>query len=149
LLRGEEDGAFTDATATLPAVSAARAVAPVDLDSDGAMDLVVLREDGSLTLLRNVGGARNHWLEVTLEGEVRGMQKNNSFGLGATLEVMRGREYQKLTVHEPVTHFGLGSEMTAIDVVRIVWPNGKRQNLVRPWAPRLDTRVHAREFVYW
>jgi hypothetical protein len=149
LLRGEEGGVFTDATAALPAVPAARAVAPADLDGDGATDLIVLREDGGLTLLRNAGGARNHWLEVTLEGEVRGSQKNNSFGLGATLEVMRGREYQKLTVREPVTHFGLGAEKTAIDVVRIVWPNGKRQSLVRPWAPRLDTRVQAREFVYW
>jgi FG-GAP-like repeat/ASPIC and UnbV len=147
LLRGEGGGAFTDATAALPILPAACAVVPADLDGDGATDLVVLRDDGGLTLLRNVGGARNHWLDVTLEGFRQGVLRNNCFGLGATIEVMWGRHHQKQTVQGPVTHFGLGPKKTAIDVVRVVWPSGMCQNLVGPWAPNLDTRIHEREYI--
>src|SRR5207245_6673319 len=87
LLHGEPGGRFSDASSILPHVPAARAVVPADLDGDGAMDLVVVREDGGLTLLRNNGGAKNYWLNVALEGEIKGSKKTNDLGLGATIQV--------------------------------------------------------------
>src|SRR5439155_1811074 len=135
LLHGEPDGRFSDASSILPAAPAARAVVPVDLDGDGATDLVVLRQDGRLTLLHNNGGAKNHWLNVALEGEIKGSKKNNAFGLGAAVELKRGQQYQKQTVREPVTHFGLGSDPAPVAVMRVVWSNGVPQHLTDASAP--------------
>jgi len=42
--------------------------------------------------------------------------------------VKRGRQYQKQTVREPLTHFGLGPDAPDVDVVRAVWSNGVPQN---------------------
>jgi len=131
LLHGEPGGRFSDASSILPHVPAARAVVPADLDGDGAMDLVVLREDGGLTLLRNNGGAKNQLAQRRVGGRDQGSKKNNAFGLGATLEVKRGRQYQKQTVREPVTHLAWAPDAASPDVVRVVWSTACR----RTWMP--------------
>jgi hypothetical protein len=154
LLRGEQGGMrFADASGILPKLPAVRRIVPADVDVDGAMDLVVLLADGGLRVLRNDGGATNHWLKVVLEGEIKGDSKNNSFGLGATIEVKRGREYQKQTVEGPVTHFGLGPGEQPIDVVRAVWSNGVPQSWLelpaaegKPAAPLSpNLKLHAKQ----
>src|SRR2546428_525928 len=60
-----------------------------------------------------------------------GSGKNNSFGIGAKVEVRAGELYQTRVVTEPVTHFGLGSHFKA-DVLRVQWPNGVPQTIYFP-----------------
>ena len=45
-----------------------RGVAIGDLDNDGAVDVVVTNKDGDVRLLHNENRARQHWLQVRLEG---------------------------------------------------------------------------------
>jgi len=60
-----------------------------------------------------------------------GSGKNNSYGIGAKLEVRAGELYETRVVTEAVTHFGLGSHFKA-DVLRVQWPNGVPQTIYFP-----------------
>ena len=55
-----------------------------------------------------------------------GDQRINSFGVGGEIEIRSGLLTQKQTLTGAPAHFGLGTR-TAIDVARIVWPNGIMQ----------------------
>lgn len=102
------------------------AIAAVEMDGDGDLDLVLAGPDG-LHWLENIGGNRNHYLQVRLRGLTTGSSKNNVDGLGSTIEVRSGRAYQLREVSSQVTHFGLGQRKAA-DVVRLTWTNGVPQN---------------------
>jgi hypothetical protein len=145
--------AFTDAKPILPeflydpppqpgqppeALAAARAVhvvqaAPADADRDGDLDLLVTFDDGHVALLENDGGNHNHWFNVQLRAVLEGDQRNNAFGVGATLEVRAGRAYQKHVVRGSLTHLGINAA-TQVDTIRIVWPNGFPQHALQPKA---------------
>lgn len=58
LLRSVGRGAFEDVTATSGIVGAARGSSWQDVDGDGALDLHVVRPDGTSALYRNLGGAK-------------------------------------------------------------------------------------------
>src|SRR5207244_567937 len=82
-------------------------------------------------VLRNDGGNAHLAMRVRLTTLGLGSGKNNSFGIGARLDVRAGELYQTRVVTEPVMHFGLGSHFKA-DVLRVQWPNGVPQTIYFP-----------------
>jgi hypothetical protein len=115
-----------------------------DLDNDGDLDLVVNNTNQPAFLFQNETASRrnHHYLAVRLEGAGR-----NTQGVGAKLtlyrkgrvqylEQMPTRGYQSSV--SPRLHFGLGTD-PSIDSLRIVWPSGTQQVLVRPKSDALLT----------
>jgi tetratricopeptide (TPR) repeat protein len=97
-----------------------------DLNADGRLDLVALAAPGALRHL-NRGSAGYHWKVVRPRAQTSaGDQRINSFGVGGQIEVRAGLLFQKQLLSGGPVHFGLGNA-TAIDVARIVWPNGVAQ----------------------
>ena len=106
----------------------ARGVAYGDFNNDGKMDLLVMTLDGAPHLLRNVGGAKNHWLTV-----VPKLSNGKTDAIGARVTVKTGALVQihdvipvtgYLSQSDPRPHFGL-AKATKADVVEIRWPNGQ------------------------
>lgn len=107
----------------------------VDLDNDGAMDLVVSRVDEPAAVYRNNAltfSSGNHYLRVRLTGS-----PGNTLGIGARLRVYCGgqqyfteqalsRGFQSSV--DPVLHVGLGKS-DRIDSVLVVWPDTRRRML--------------------
>jgi hypothetical protein len=128
-------GVWLQASLLGDGVADVQAIATEDLDADGDLDLVVAGSDG-LTRLDNVGGNRNGWLRVRLQGLDVENQKNNFFGLGSALEVFAGSAYQYREVTQPVTHLGLG-DVRCPDMLRVTWTNGVPQNRLGPCREQL------------
>lgn len=125
-------GQYLHAAALLPKhINAASQLEVLDYDGDGDLDIVCVGTNGSVHLLRNDGGNVNNFLVVRLAGLRTGSTKNNSFGIGAKVEVKAGDLYQMQVMSNPVAHFGLGNRDGA-DVVRVVWSNGVPQNRFNP-----------------
>ncbi len=106
----------------------------VDLNNDGALDLVINNINEPAGIYRNHARERNghHFMKVALEGE-----GPNTGGIGAKVEVFHeGR--QQLLEHIPTRgfqssvdhrlHFGLGSSDT-VDSLRVIWPDARTQVL--------------------
>ena len=131
LLRNDGSGRYRDASSLLPAtVRSGTTIVPIDVESDGDLDLLVGDEQG-MHLLANQGGNSKLAMQVTLVGLRAGSGKNNNFGIGAKLELRAGELHQTRVVTGRVTHFGLGSHLKA-DVLRIEWPNGVPQTVYFP-----------------
>ncbi|MBS1241341.1 MAG: ASPIC/UnbV domain protein, partial [Gemmatimonadetes bacterium] len=129
LFHNDGQGHFTDRSARLPeGLGPVRSVVVTDADQDGDEDLVLGLGDGAFRLLRNDGGNANPYVMVQLTALRTGSGKNNSFGVGARVELRAGDLYQARVVTGRLTHFGLGSHRTA-DALRIEWPNGVPQIL--------------------
>ena len=102
----------------------------VDYDSDGAADLLITESDGSVKLLRNIAGNRNHFLRISLAG-----LNDNKSAVGTKVEVFAGASSQKFEfgsggyLGQSATDLliGLGKE-TKADVVRLLWPTGVPQD---------------------
>ncbi|MDX1998838.1 MAG: FG-GAP-like repeat-containing protein [Thermoanaerobaculia bacterium] len=137
LHRNRRTAGFTpEALTTLPG---ATTLFPGDFDDDGDLDLFLLTQlfsstspssSSSLTLLRNEGGNRNHWVRLSLRGKTEGSTKNNAMGLFARVEARLGDGFQVVPGNGGVNHLGLGEKREA-DVVRVVWPNGLAQTWQR------------------
>ncbi len=106
----------------------------VDLNNDGALDLVVNEVNGPPLVYRNNADKlpNHHYLRVKLVGT--GM---NTLGIGSKVYVYSdGREffrYEMLTRGfessvDPIMHFGLG-DITTIDSLRVIWPDRRTQKL--------------------
>ncbi|TWT50101.1 hypothetical protein KOR42_36480 [Thalassoglobus neptunius] len=111
-----------------------------DLEGDGDDDLVTLRGQ-DVVWLENVGGNRNHWLDVAVIAQLNKgdgqSQRINHFGIGCTIEVRAGAFVQLLPVLDPgPRRFGL-NEIEQADAVRVVWTNGIPENIIQPTTDQL------------
>jgi hypothetical protein len=145
LLRND-GGRFRDVAATAGAGFAAervgRALAAVDVDNDGDLDLLAVNNNGPADLLRNAGVAGTTALVVRLVGTA---SNRSAVGarvratVGATTqvrEVKAGSSY--LAQHDLRVHIGLG-RAAQIDRLEIRWPSTS--------APEILTRVAAGQIV--
>jgi len=112
-----------------------RGAAYADIDGDGDLDVLIIACGKPARLLRNDQQLNHHWIRFQLTG-----REVNRDAIGAWIEirangqtqlrqVMPTRSYQS-QVELPVT-FGIGSA-TAIESVRVLWPNGVWQE-VKDW----------------
>lgn len=108
-----------------------RALVAVDIDGDGATDLLITQADGSLVVLRNEGGNKNHSLRIDLKG-----LNDNKSAFGTKVQVFAGESQQKWELAGSSGYLaqgpseiiaGLGQE-TRADVVRLLWPTGVYQD---------------------
>ena len=112
-------------------IDVGRGVAIGDIDNDGAVDVLVTNNNGSVRLLHNEVGARQHWLEVRLVGT-----KSNRSGIGARVALLRdGAAPQWRRVHTDSSylsasdvrvHFGLGERSDVRGLV-VQWPDGSSE----------------------
>ena len=125
---------FVDRTPALPDSARARgasALAALDMDDDGDEDVALVDGAGAPRILRNDGGNSNLAVNVVLRGLEAGSGKNNSYGIGARLDLRAAELFQTRVATARRTHFGLGSHLKA-DVLRIEWPNGVPQTVYFP-----------------
>ena len=137
LLHNEAGKKFVDVSAESGAVFkqkwAARGLAVGDLRNSGALDLVISTNNGPAYVLRNQGGALNHWLTLQLEG-----RKSNRDGIGAEVKIVSASgapQYATvntsgsyLSACDRRIHFGLGADR-AVKSIEIHWPSGILQRL--------------------
>ncbi len=134
LFRNDGSGKFVDRSAALPTamrISGAAAITVSDIDDDGDEDLSLIDATGASRILRNAAGNANLGVNVELKGLRNGSGKNNSFGVGARVELRAGTLYQTRVVTNAKTHFGLGPHLKA-DVLRVEWTNGVPQTVFLP-----------------
>ena len=117
-----------------------------DYNRDGFLDLFVTNgaegtTPGPVALYKNNGNS-NHWLELKL----RGIGKN-TFGFGAKITITAGgkTQFRELTdqvvqyaQNDQIIHFGLGT-VTAVEEVKIQWPDGITQTLTNLTADQILT----------
>lgn len=110
----------------LPASPAGDVFSVVDLNADGMLDMVGVAA-GRPTRWLGKGSAGYHWKVIRPRAQQNaGDQRINSFGVGGDIQVRSGLLVQTQVLTGAPLHFGLGTH-TAIDVARIVWPNGVAQ----------------------
>jgi len=129
----------------LDAAGFSNGAAYVDLDNDGALDLVVNNLNAPATIYRNrvrdLDSANHHYLTVTLRGS-----GGNTGGIGAKVmivapggrqlvEVMPTRGFESSV--DPRAHFGLGAT-SRVDSLIVIWPDRRYQTL---------TNVAANQFI--
>ncbi len=130
----------------LPRPIVGRGAAYADIDGDGDLDVLITQPKGRPMLLRNDQKTGHHWLRLRLAGDGK---RSNRDAIGARIEVdvagttlrrqvMPTRSY--LSQVEPVVTFGLGKHAGA-DAVRIIWPDGTRQECGALPADRTTTIV--------
>src|SRR5438876_530665 len=118
----------------------------VDLDNDGALDLVVNNVNAPAAIYRNhareLDSASRHFLTVALRGTGQ-----NTGGIGAKVMIAAGGTHQmseamptrgfELAV-DPRPHFGLGAARV-VDSLVVVWPDRRFQVLTNVAADQLIT----------
>ena len=112
-------------------LSSVSVAVPSDVDGDGDQDLLLGDTASGVRLLRNDGGNARMAMQVQLTGLRTGSGKNNTFGIGAKIEVRADEIFQTRVVTDRVTSFGLGSHVKA-DVIRVHWTNGVPETIYLP-----------------
>ena len=148
--RNNGDLTFTDVARVwgLASTDFSTGAAYVDLDNDGALDLVMNSINTPAAIYRNRARAltTNHFLAVRLRGAGA-----NTGGVGAKvlahhdgnlqlLEQMPTRGF--MSAVDPQLHFGLGAS-TRVDSLTVVWPDGRAQTLRDVPADRTVTLAQA------
>ncbi len=115
--------------------SVARGLAVADYDHDGDVDVLIVRRDQGVQLLRNdtPGG---QWLEVRLGNALPGRPSVYGRGLGAQAVAHVGPDRLRravspasyLSQSSTVVHFGLGAAK-AVDRLDIRWPDGRTSSI--------------------
>ncbi len=108
-----------------------------DYDRDGDLDLVVQQHDGPLRLFRNDSVPAGAWLQIAFDTSGHPLMAPDGFG--TRVEVRAGGRVWVGTMNgspsylgtsELMLHFGLG-KVDSIDEVRILWPRGIEQRLLK------------------
>jgi Flp pilus assembly protein TadD len=101
-----------------------RAFASGDLDGDGSIDLLALKADGALAVLKSTNTSKNY-VALNLTG-----RSSNRSAIGTKAEIRSGSLAQKLEVYAsspapaPASLiFGLGYR-TQVDALKLTWPAG-------------------------
>jgi len=139
IFRNEGDLTFRDVTdkwgMDIPSFS--NGAAHVDLNNDGALDLVINNINQEAFVLKNRASELNpdtkNYLRIQLKGK-----ESNTLGLGSILKIEydNGKEqYHEHTIYrgylssvEPIVHFGLGNSET-VDVLTVIWPDSSIQKV--------------------
>lgn len=110
--------------------SLARALAKLDWNRDGRMDLVTTHLDLPHGLLENRTDSPGHWLQLRLVGTT-----SERDAIGARISVIaEGKEWVETVntgdgfecKNEAVVAFGLG-ETESIETLKVTWPSGQAQ----------------------
>ena len=129
----------------LTRLKSARGTAFGDYDNDGDIDVVAVNLNDRPSLYRNVGGNKNHWISLRLQGT-----KSNRDAIGARVQLRAGGKTQLreiasggsyLSSNDVRAHFGLGNE-TLVESIQVRWPSGETDELT---AVEADRFVHVRE----
>src|SRR5882762_2800727 len=142
------DLTFTNVAAAwgLDAAGFSNGAAYVDLDNDGALDLVVNNLNAPAAVYRNrardLDSANHHFLTVTLRGSGA-----NTAGIGAKVMIAAGGTHQLVEVMptrgfessvDPRAHFGLGATSRVVSLI-VIWPDRRSQVLENVAADRIIT----------
>ncbi len=102
-----------------------------DLDNDGDTDVVVTNNNGPARVLVNLHGQDRHWIGLRLLGGTAPRDM-----LGSRVEVRRAGQKPLVrrvasdgsyaSANDPRVLVGLG-ESTAVESVRVLWPNGQAE----------------------
>ena len=96
-----------------------------DFDNDGRMDRARILPDGRVQVSLNRTQPARRWIRVRLEGI-----KSLKLAEDAEVEIKAGALYRKQTYAGVPLLFDTG-DYSAVDVVRITWPNGLIQNEIK------------------
>lgn len=125
VLRGGAGPAFVRAPGGWETHALVTGMAAGDIDRDGAPDVVVATAAGP-ELWQNRTEALGAVVRLRLHG-----RKNNRAGAGSLVELRAGTFYARRQVGSEPLLIGLGHRR-GLDTLRIRWPNGLFQNVVRP-----------------
>jgi hypothetical protein len=116
----------------------------VDLDNDGALDMVVNNINDEALIYKSTARTspnnKSHYLQIKFKGDAK-----NINGIGAWADVYYKGQHQVyennpyrgyLSSIQNIAHFGLG-KVTKLDSVVISWPNNKKQVLTGVKADQL------------
>jgi peroxiredoxin len=126
------NGQFANISASTGADFAddARAVALLDWDGDGAMDLLIKnRSAPRLRLLRNQATSDHHWLRIKLQGT--GNSNRDAIGAHVRMVPAEGKPQLRsvyagdsyLAQSSRLLHFGLADSTGAV-ALEVTWPDG-------------------------